>query len=84
MSSAFKLGGGERLSKLDKLLDAHETVVWSGKPVRKAFIPPGLVSIPFGLIFLAFSIFWMINTASIGAPFFFPCLDYLSSWWDSE
>jgi uncharacterized membrane protein YdbT with pleckstrin-like domain len=68
------------LSKLDKLLNADEKVLWSGKPVRKAFILPGLVSIPFGLIFLAFPFFWMWTAASAGAssfvslfvlPFFF-------------
>lgn len=59
------------MSKLDKLLNADEKVLWSGKPVRKAFILPGLVSIPFGLFFLAFSIFWMWGAASAGAPNFF-------------
>jgi uncharacterized membrane protein YdbT with pleckstrin-like domain len=59
------------LSRLDKLLNANEKVVWSGKPVRKAFILPGLVSIPFGLIFLAFPLFWMWTADSTGAPHFF-------------
>ena len=58
------------MSRLDKLLNANEKVVWSGKPVRKAFIMPGLVSIPFGLIFLAFPFFWMWTAASAGAPGF--------------
>jgi uncharacterized membrane protein YdbT with pleckstrin-like domain len=59
------------LSSLEKLLNADEKPLWSGKPVRKAFVLPGLVSIPFGLIFLGFSIFWMWSAASIGAPDFF-------------
>jgi membrane protein YdbS with pleckstrin-like domain len=59
------------LSKLDKLLDANEKVVWSGKPVKKAFVLPGLLSIPIGLIFLGFAIFWMWGASSTGAPFFF-------------
>ncbi len=53
---------------LDKLLNSDEKVLWSGKPVRKAFILPGLVSIPFGLIFMGFAIFWMGTAASAGAP----------------
>ena len=59
------------VSKLGRLLQRDEKVVWGGKPVRKAFILPGLAAIPFGLIFLAFSIFWMWSSASIGAPGFF-------------
>jgi membrane protein YdbS with pleckstrin-like domain len=58
-------------SKLERLLQKNEKVIWSGKPVRKAFILPGLAAIPFGLIFLAFSIFWMWSSASMGAPDFF-------------
>lgn len=56
------------LSSLDKLLNADERVLWSGKPVRKAFILPGLVSIPVGFIFLGFAIFMMWTTALAGAP----------------
>jgi uncharacterized membrane protein YdbT with pleckstrin-like domain len=59
------------LSKFDKLLNANEKIIWSGKPVRKAFILSGVVSIPFGLIFMAFAIFWMWTAASGGAPYFF-------------
>ena len=59
------------MSKLEKLLNAGEKVLWSGKPVRRAFILPGLISIPFGFIFLGFSIFWMWTAASAGAPSFF-------------
>ena len=59
------------LSRLDRLLNADERVLWSGKPVRKAFILRGLVSIPFGLIFLGFAIFWMWTASSAGAPVFF-------------
>jgi uncharacterized membrane protein YdbT with pleckstrin-like domain len=56
------------LSGLDKLLNVEEKVLWSGKPVRKAFILPGLISIPVGIIFLGFAIFWMGTAASAGAP----------------
>ena len=59
------------LSKLDNLLNEEEIVLWRGKPVKKAFILPGLASIPFGFIFLGFSIFWMWGAVSAGAPGFF-------------
>jgi len=59
------------LSKLDKLLNANEKAIWSGKPVKTAFILPALGSIPFGLFFLGFSIFWLWGAASAGAPDFF-------------
>jgi hypothetical protein len=59
------------LSRLDKLLDAKEKVIWSGKPVKKAFVLPGLFSIPFGLVFLGFAIFWMWGASSSGASNFF-------------
>lgn len=45
--------------------------MWSGKPVKVPFILSSLVTIPFGLIFLGFSIFWMWGAASAGAPWFF-------------
>ena len=56
------------MSKLERLLNSNEKVLWSGRPVRKAFILPGLVSIPFGFIFLGFAIFWMWTATSLGAP----------------
>jgi uncharacterized membrane protein YdbT with pleckstrin-like domain len=59
------------LSRLDKLLNVDEKVLWSGKPVKKAFVLPGLFSIPIGLIFLGFAIFWMWGASSTGAPSFF-------------
>ena len=59
------------MSKLEESLNADEKVLWRGKPVRKAFILPGLVAVPIGLIFVGFAIFWMWSTASMGAPGFF-------------
>jgi membrane protein YdbS with pleckstrin-like domain len=59
------------LSKFDKLLDANEKVIWSGKPVKKAFVLPGMFSIPIGLIFLGFAIFLIWDASSTGVPFFF-------------
>ena len=56
------------MSRLDKLVNVDEKVLWSDKPVRKAFILPGLVSIPIGVIFLGFAIFWMWTDASAGVP----------------
>ena len=56
------------MSRIDKLLNSDEKVLWSGKPVRKAFILPGLVSIPVGIFFMGFAIFWMWAAASAGAP----------------
>ena len=47
-----------------------ERVIWNGKPVRKAFILPGLASVPFGIIFLVFSLFILWTTTSNGAPSF--------------
>jgi membrane protein YdbS with pleckstrin-like domain len=53
-------------------LNADEKVLWSGKPEKKAFVLPAIASIPIGLFFLGFSLFWMwgVSTAS-GAPEFF-------------
>lgn len=59
------------MSRLDKLLNANEKVLWSGKPVKKAFVLTGLISIPIGLIFLAFAVFWMWSAGSAGAPYLF-------------
>lgn len=56
---------------LETHLNPDEKVIWSGKPVKKAFILPGLASIPFGLIFVGFSIFWMWGASLGGAPDFF-------------
>jgi len=56
---------------MNNLLKSNERVLWSGKPVKSAFITTGLVSIPFGLIFLGFSLFWVFSAASAGAPGFF-------------
>jgi len=69
--NAHLLTGEVFLSKLDKLLNANEKVLWSGKPVKKAFILPALGSIPFGLFFLGFFIFWLWGASSAGAPAFF-------------
>jgi membrane protein YdbS with pleckstrin-like domain len=59
------------LSKLDKLLNANEKVLWSGRPEKKAFVLPGLATIPFGLFFIAFFILWMWGGAFAEVPSIF-------------
>lgn len=58
------------MSNMNSFLKSNERVLWSGKPVKAAFIATGLVAIPFGLIFLGFSLFWIWGAASAGAGFF--------------
>ena len=57
-------------SNIERCLNPGEEIVWSGKPIRKAFILPGLASIPFGLIFLGFSLFLMWGAFTAEAPDF--------------
>ena len=59
------------MSKLERLLNPQERILWSGRPEKKAFVLPVTAAIPFGLIFLSFAIFWMWGAASAGAPDFF-------------
>jgi membrane protein YdbS with pleckstrin-like domain len=53
---------------VDRLLNENEKIIWSGKPVKKAFVLPALGSVPFGLFFLGFSIFFLLGVSSTGAP----------------
>lgn len=57
-----------KMSNMNNLLKSNERVLWSGKPEKAPFIGTGLASIPIGLIFLGFAIFWMWGAASQGAP----------------
>lgn len=57
------------MTGLDNALRADEKVMWSGKPVKMPFILPGLAAIPFGLIFIGFSIFWMMMASQAGGSF---------------
>ncbi len=59
------------MTQMNSLLKANEKILWTGKPVRKAFVLPMLGSIPFGLFFFAFSLFWWWGTTGSGAPGFF-------------
>lgn len=54
------------------LLDG-EYVVWKGRPEKGNLLTPSdYISIPFGIIFFAFSLFWEFSVLQMGAPFFFP------------
>jgi membrane protein YdbS with pleckstrin-like domain len=59
------------LPEIERLLDGNEKILWTNKPVKKAFIMPALGSVPFGLFFLGFSIFFLFGVSSAGAPGFF-------------
>ncbi len=50
-------------------MGADERVLWQGKPLKMPFILPGLATIPFGLIFMVFSVFWMFGASQAGGPF---------------
>lgn len=56
------------MSQLDNLLRANEKVLWSGKPVKTPFITQTVGTIPIGLLFIAFSIFFIWGPISAGAP----------------
>lgn len=58
------------MSRLERLLNGEERILWSGRPVMKAFVLPALASIPFGLFFLAFAVFWMANAPVSASSFF--------------
>ena len=58
------------MSKLDRFLNADERVVWSGRPEKKAFVLPGLGSVPFGLVFFGFFLLWMFSASQQGLFFF--------------
>lgn len=55
--------------RLTSYLKDNEKILWSGKPVKTPFMFWGLVSIPFGIIFIAISIFWIFMTPVSAAPF---------------
>ena len=67
------------MSKLGQRLEPGERVLWTGKPVWKAYVLSSWATIPFGAVFLGFSIFWIIEAWSyrpsdamvlFGFPFF--------------
>jgi uncharacterized membrane protein YdbT with pleckstrin-like domain len=58
-------------------LNANETAMWYGRPQRGPFVLPGLISVPFGAIFLAFSVFWFWATNHAMAPSFLSLIGVL-------
>jgi hypothetical protein len=53
---------------LERILKANEKVLWSGKPVRKAFILPALGGVPFGLLFLTIFFLWLAGLPLLHNP----------------
>jgi uncharacterized membrane protein YdbT with pleckstrin-like domain len=47
------------LSRMERYLEANEKVLWTGRPVRKAFVLSTWASIPSGLVFLGISIIFL-------------------------
>jgi hypothetical protein len=39
---------------MENILDPNETIIWSGKPDKKAYMTRSLVGIPLGLFFSIF------------------------------
>ena len=58
------------MSKLDRLLNSNEKILWNGKPQRKAFVLPSLGGVPIGLGFLAFYFFFFWMPFSSEQPYF--------------
>ena len=56
------------MSKLERILKANEKVLWSGKPVRKAFILPAVGGVPFGLLFLTIFFLWLAGLPFLHNP----------------
>jgi hypothetical protein len=53
-------------------LQPGEQILWSGRPDSRALLTPGdAFAIPFGLLFLGFSVFWERVAFTSQAPFFF-------------
>jgi hypothetical protein len=49
------------------LLDAGETLVWTGRPNARAYpFKKSLMTFPFGIVFFAFSLFWVRGAAAQG------------------
>jgi len=55
-------------SSLSKHIRQGEKVLWIGKPEKIPFVIPIMGTIPVGLVFMGFSIFWMWTATSTGAP----------------
>jgi uncharacterized membrane protein YdbT with pleckstrin-like domain len=57
------------LSEIYRLIRSDERPLWNGKPVRAPFLFSNIVTIPFGLFFMGFSIFWMYMASQAGGFF---------------
>jgi uncharacterized membrane protein YdbT with pleckstrin-like domain len=69
---------------LDRLLRSDEKVLWSGKPARMPFVLSSFATIPFGLIFMGFSVFWMMMASQAGGPFWlFGLIAFFAGLWMS-
>lgn len=51
---------------MEDILDPNEQIIWSGKPIKKAFLLSSLWGIPVGLFFLALTTVFLMT----GTPFF--------------
>lgn len=58
-------------ASLDQELAQGERLVWAAQPDPAAYARGAWIGVPFGVIFIAFSIFWMTGTTRAGAPTFF-------------
>lgn len=59
------------MQEYSQILNADEKILWEGAPQLAPFVVKTFAVIPFGLLFLSFSVFWMFSAASGGAPIFF-------------
>jgi hypothetical protein len=57
---------------MDKILDPNETVIWSGKPEKKAYLLPAFGGVPFALFFLVFFYIMVTTGNPSGIEWFLP------------
>lgn len=54
-----------------QILDQNEKILWEGNPKFLPFVAKSFITLPFGLFYLLFSIFWTGSAYSMGAPLLF-------------
>lgn len=59
------------MKEFAQILNKNEKILWEGKPNFGPFVAKSLIAVPFGFLFLMFSLFWTGMTVVSGAPFFF-------------
>jgi len=65
--SASSLSLGPALAaRLDAELSADERLVWTGQPRPDLAIRPAYFLVPFGLLFAAFAVGWMVLASAMG------------------